>query len=68
VPLAFYIGHFLILGSASAIACAFTDDFKVSLPVCVVIWIALLAVLRPLCQRYGAFKLTTAKDSFWRLL
>ncbi len=68
VPLVFYLVHFWLLGPASAIAAVFTDNFRVPLWACTLIWLTVLAVLRPICQRYGAFKATTPKDSLWRYL
>lgn len=68
VPLFFYVCHFWLLGVLSGIAAIFTDDPKVYIQVCVPIWIAVLAVLRPLCFRYGAFKRTTPRNSFWRYI
>jgi len=68
VPLFFYVVHFWMIGLLSALTSMLTDKYKVSLPMCVVIWLGVVAFLRPLSIWYGEFKSTTRKDSFWRYI
>jgi hypothetical protein len=68
VPLFFYILHFWMLGILAGIACAITDSFQLSLPLCVPLWLTVILTLRPVCRRYGIFKRTTPRHSLWRYL
>jgi len=68
VPLFFYILHFWMIAIFSATLAFFTSSFKFSLPLCALAWIGFLAILRPLCEKYGIFKVSTPRDSVWRYL
>mmetsp|Transcript_2439 Transcript_2439/g.4860 ORF Transcript_2439/g.4860 Transcript_2439/m.4860 type:complete len:568 (-) Transcript_2439:1204-2907(-) len=68
VPLFFYVLHFYLVGSFSAVSAALFDDYKIPLPSCIVVWLCVLAILRPVCVWYNKFKRSTQKNSFWRYI
>ena len=63
-PLIFYLVHLYLL----AIAGLFMPSrMEGSFPFMYLVWLAALAILYPVCLRYGRFKSGTRPDSLWRL-
>ena len=66
VSLAFYIIHFYVIVLVVACLYLIVGGLLPLFPHVVVLWLGVLGILKPICDRYASFKAETPADSIWR--
>ena len=67
-PLCFYIIHFFVIELFGLLIRHAINKSGIELPWVIVVWLCLLLIMFPICEKYGQFKRSQSEFSLWRFL